>query len=295
MTKFKRTWTKLAVIAAMAAGITCPLDARHFLWSVKGEQGSAYIMGSIHLLKKDYFPLPAAIRNAFAECGALAVEADISADKMAGAALMQMQLGMYAEDDSLKNHVSTKTWQLAERKLSELGMDIKGFSRFKPWMLALTIVSMEMMRMGFDPRWGVDRYFLEIAPEEMEILELEGLKSQMELFNGFSEAMSERFLFFNIQESENARKQVEDMVAAWFTGDIDAMESLLTRSIQDHPELTDLYDKIVYQRNRSMTERILELLSAEQKLFVVVGAAHLVGDKGIISRLRGRGYLVQQL
>ncbi|MBN1196478.1 MAG: TraB/GumN family protein [Candidatus Aminicenantes bacterium] len=295
MTMLKMTWTKLSLIAVIMAGITSFMEARHFLWSVTGTEGSGYIMGSIHLLKKEYFPLPDAIRNAFAECGALAVEADISADKVAEAALIQMQKGMYDEDDSLKNHVSTETWQLAERKLSELGMDIKGFARFKPWMLALTIVSMEMMRMGFDPRWGVDRYFLETAPDDMEILELEGLESQMELFNGFSDAMSERFLFFNIQESENARKQVEDMVSAWFTGDIDAMESLLTRSIQEHPELTGLYEVIVYQRNQSMTERILELFSPQRKLFVVVGAAHLVGEKGIIARLRGQGYRVRQL
>ncbi len=287
----------IALLTTIAALTTGPAFAQpgHFLWSIQCEQGSAYIMGSIHLLKKEYFPLPETIRDAFNECGALAVEADISGEKAAAAALVQMQKGMYDEGDSLKNHVSDETWQLAERRLRQLGMDINAFSRFKPWLLALTLVGMEMMRLGFDPRWGVDRYFLESAPAGMEIFELEGLDYQAQLFSGFSKTMNERFLFYNIQESEQAGQQVEEMVQAWFSGDIAAMESLLTRSIQEHPELSELYDVIVYQRNQSMTERIRELLSPARKLFVVVGAAHLVGEKGIISALRRAGCRVQQL
>lgn len=295
MGETKSAWLKLLLSVGLIAGLSWNGMGKHFLWSFEGPGGSGYLLGSIHLLKKEFYPLPSAILNAFAECRALAVEADISQEKLAASALAQLQRGMYDENDSLRNHISPETWDLTAGKLEELGMNIDGFSRFKPWMLALTIVSMKMMSMGYDPRWGVDRYFLDNAPEEMEILELEGLEAQMELFDGFSDTMNDRFLLYNIQETEQAEEQVETMITAWLKGDAGVMETMLTRSVRKHPELAELYEVIIYERNRGMTEKILQWLSRERRLFVVVGAAHLVGDKGLIARLKRRGYRLRQL
>jgi uncharacterized protein YbaP (TraB family) len=44
-----------------------------------------------------------------------------------------------------------------------------------------------------------------------------------------------------------------------------------------------------------MTARIEQLLKGKETVFVVVGAAHLVSEKGIIELLRGKGYSVLQM
>jgi uncharacterized protein YbaP (TraB family) len=44
-----------------------------------------------------------------------------------------------------------------------------------------------------------------------------------------------------------------------------------------------------------MASKIEEFLKTGQTYFVVVGAGHLIGDKGIIELLRRKGYRVQQL
>ena len=44
-----------------------------------------------------------------------------------------------------------------------------------------------------------------------------------------------------------------------------------------------------------MTLRIEDLLMGKETYFVIVGAGHLVGDKGIIEKLNSKGYLIEQL
>jgi uncharacterized protein YbaP (TraB family) len=44
-----------------------------------------------------------------------------------------------------------------------------------------------------------------------------------------------------------------------------------------------------------MVSRIEEFLRSKETYFVIVGAGHLIGNKGIIEILRRKGYLVEQL
>ena len=272
-----------------------PVAADDFIWKFSGPEGSGYLMGSIHLLKSEYYPLSGIVMKAFRDSGILAVEADISPEKMGEAALLQINRGLYPEGDCLRNHVKEETYALARDRLEKLGMDISGFKRFKPWLLALTLVSMDMMRMGFDPSFGVDRHFLEKAKGRMEILELEGLEKQMNLFDGFSDALNDRFLFNNIQETGRSRQEVEAMVNAWRMGDVARMETLVTESVKRFPDLADLYRVVILERNASMVDSIIRMLVPEKRVFVVVGAAHLVGEKGIVELMKTRGFQLRQL
>ena len=51
--------------------------------------------------------------------------------------------------------------------------DKESFNKFKPWFLAMTIISLEFVKLGYDPNFGVDKYFMDKAAGKKEILELE--------------------------------------------------------------------------------------------------------------------------
>jgi uncharacterized protein YbaP (TraB family) len=82
---------------------------------------------------------------------------------------------------------------------------------------------------------------------------------------------------------------------AWKTGDVKNMESIATKPLAEDKNLSSLYEKLIYERNRNMVLRIEEFLKTKETYFVVVGAGHLVGKKGIIEMLKGKGYHVEQL
>ena len=52
-------------------------DRQEFMWKVEGEGGSAYLLGSLHVLTPDLYPLNATINKAFAESKTLVEEVDI--------------------------------------------------------------------------------------------------------------------------------------------------------------------------------------------------------------------------
>jgi uncharacterized protein YbaP (TraB family) len=73
------------------------------------------------------------------------------------------------------------------------------------------------------------------------------------------------------------------------------MESLIMRKVKEDPRLSIIHDKLLYQRNENMVAKIEDYLKGKETYFVVVGAGHLVGNKGIIELLKGKGFLIEQL
>ena len=52
---------RVVLCLALVLGHATAANARDFLWKVTGKTGSVYLMGSIHLLTQDFYPLSAAV------------------------------------------------------------------------------------------------------------------------------------------------------------------------------------------------------------------------------------------
>lgn len=264
-----------------------------FLWKARSERGTAYLLGSIHYLRKEMYPLDPRIEAAYEESSALVVETDILADGGQGATLFLLTQAVYPPDDGLDRHLSKDTMDRLRNAVGEAFLPV--LLRFRPWAAAMTVSSAKLQEMGFDPRYGVDWHFLEKARGRKRILELEPFEEQASLLSSLSEPMQEQFLRYTLEELGTAREELDRIVSAWNSGDAAEMEEIVSRTERDNPGLSPVLDLLLRTRNRSMTERILRLLEREPSLFVVVGAAHLVGEEGIVERLRSRGISVEQV
>jgi uncharacterized protein YbaP (TraB family) len=91
------------------------------------------------------------------------------------------------------------------------------------------------------------------------------------------------------------KQELDKLVKAWSSGDKEGLESIVTRSVSEDKRLVPIYEKLIYDRNRSMASKIEDYLKTKETYFVVVGAAHLVGNQGIIALLKGKEFLVEQL
>ena len=186
-----------------------------------------------------------------------------------------------------------------EAKLKELGMTIDGVKKFKPWFLAMTLSSMELVKMGFSPEYGIDLYFLGKASgkeeNKKEIAELEGVDFQVALLDGLTKEESEGFLVSTILESERMGKEMDNIINAWLNGDIEQMEQLFNENTKETPAAVALYKKLLDDRNVKMAEKIEGYLNSGKKHFIVAGAAHMVGEKGIVQLLKNKGIKIKQL
>lgn len=267
---------------------------KSFLWKVQSSRSTVYLLGSIHFLKKDVYPLNQAIENAYESSDTLVVEANIN--ELGNLDLMTLaDRAFYKKEDHLEKHVSRETYDLIKRESKALGMPLELVRMQKPWILALSFQAMELMRLGYDPQQGVDYHFLARAQGKKRILELESLEEQLTFLSGFSERDQEQFLLYTLKTLSSLGSQVESVVQAWSSGDVQAMESILSEAALRDASLALILRKLLDERNVKMASKIEGYLNSNETYFVIVGAGHLVGKSGIVELIRSKGYGVEQL
>jgi uncharacterized protein YbaP (TraB family) len=259
---------------------------------VRSGSGVSYLLGSIHLLKKEFYPLDARIEEAFERSNVLAVETDVGPREKAKLEKFILENALYPDGDSLEKHVSRETYDLVRGKLPAMG--IARADRMRPWALALTATTIEYIKMGLGPEYGIDRYFLEKAEGKKKVVELESYDTVVRLLQGLPDGIQELFLFYTLIDLETAGEEADHIISRWRTGDAKGMEAVVYRSRDEYPKLRPVYEILVSRRNRTMTEKIEGYLKEGKTFFIVVGAAHLVGKDGILERLREKGYAVEQ-
>ena len=267
---------------------------KNFLWRVQSKTNTVYVLGSIHFLKKEVYPLNQKIENAFDQSDFLVVEANVNditkidIQKLVDSAL-------YLDLETLEKHVSTETYELIKKESGRLGLPLEMINRQKPWFLALVLESLELLKLGFDPNYGIDKYFLSKAEGKKKILELESLDYQISLLSNLSDKDQELFLLYTLRDLNILEQELGRLTQAWISGDTKSMESILTRGISEDKGLSSIFEKLIYERNKKMVSKIEDFLRTKEIYFVIVGAGHLVGDRGIIEILKGKGYIVEQL
>jgi len=66
------------------------------------------------------------------------------------------------------------------------------------------------------------------------------------------------------------------------------------KRLKEDQRVYPFYEKFLYRRNQDMVSKIESYLKTGGTYFVVIGAAHLIGEKGIIQILKAKGHKVQQ-
>jgi len=265
-----------------------------FLWKVRSKTNTVYVLGSLHLSKKEIYPLNQKIENAFDQSDILVVEANVNDIKKVDIQKL-MESAFYPANDMLEKHLSAETYEWVKKETSGLGFPIELINKQKPWFLSMTLVSLESLKLGFDPNYGIDKYFISKAEGKKKILELESLDYQIDLLSNLSDKDQELFLIYTLKDLNIMEQELDKLTQAWISGDTKGMETILTRSVSEDKRLSSIFEKLIYERNRKMVSKIEDFLRTKEVYFVIVGAGHLVGNQGIIEILKGKGYLVEQL
>jgi hypothetical protein len=206
-----------------------------------------------------------------------------------------VESAFYSENETLEKHLSPETLELVKKQLTELGTSLEAANKYRPWFLALSLASLEVLKLGFDPNYGIDRYFLSKATEKKKIVELESLEYQINLLSTLSEKEQELFLLYTLKDINVLEQELDKLVKAWSVGDEKGIELIITKSLKEDKRLIPVYEKLVIERNKKMASKIEDYLKEKETFLVIVGAGHLVGNQGIIELLKGKGFVLEQL
>ncbi len=259
-------------------------------WEIESETATVYILGSIHLASDDFYPFPYHIENAFNGSDYLVVEVDIANINQQEIVQLIAQHGQLTNDRTLGTVIPESTYNAVQSEFAAYGLNIKQFERMQPWVVAITLSQLQMMKFGYQPEYGVDLYFLSDARNDMEIIELETGSEQISIFSDLSMEMQILLLEDFLYDLTLPRERIHDLFEAYKRWDAEWIRDFIFESVEKHPELKPLYEKLLDDRNEKMAEKIDSFLRNKGTYFVVVGAGHLFGEMGIVELLRKKGY-----
>lgn len=272
-------------------------EKKCFLWEVKSDKNTIYILGSIHIAKRNLYPLEKNIEDAFAKADILVTEINLNEIDAFKSQQMALKHGVYQGGDTLRNNLSAKTYELVLKRSKKLLTPLEAgvIDVYKPWYIAFMLLQRQCKALGYEAEYGIDNYFSKKAKGEKTVLELESLEYQMDILNSLSQEEQELFLYYTLIELDILEHQMNEFTEAWLKGDIKKMESIMKEGLSEEPRLLSFYEKFFYQRNKNMVLRIEELLKTKEVYFIIVGVSHLIGKEGIVELLKQKGYSPRQL
>ncbi|MFB9325647.1 TraB/GumN family protein [Paenibacillus aurantiacus] len=262
-----------------------------FLWEVKNGGNTVYLVGSMHIADDSFYPLHPSFEQAFAEADYLGVEVDISKAADQDNQKLIMQLGTYQDGTTLKDHISADTYKQVGEILTKSGLKADALDTFKPWVVETTLATLKSMEAGYQSTVGIDLHFIQKAVErKIPVIELESYESQLNMFDGFSKELQEANLKTTLTNFDQVDEGVDQMAEMWKKGD-DAALLELTAKMSENEEFGKA---MLDDRNKGMADKIDGYLKSTEKAeyFIVVGAAHYLGDTGIVKLLQDKGYTV---
>jgi uncharacterized protein len=278
------------------ANVAVAQESSSLLWEARSGNKTVFLFGTIHVGRPDFYPLPKSVEEAFAASTTVALEADFSDPNAMGAA---MQIGTLPQGRYIEGELSTDLASQLRRTVAASGLQMASFRSMKPFMAMLALVSMEYAKLGYSPEFGLDLHFAQRAKEEAKpVIGLESIEGQMRMMDSLSKPLQQAMLKITLDDmaTGNVGPVAGRLISAWRKGDAESVhEVLVSESKRLDPALDrEFQEKFLGARNRVMLSGVEKALNGTDKLFVAVGALHLVGPGSLTELLEKKGYVVKR-
>jgi uncharacterized protein YbaP (TraB family) len=280
------------IVILFLAFFSGTVSSQPIFWKISSKKATVYVLGSIHLADKTFYPLPDYIEKAYDESSALVVELDpgsYSAEGLIGHC-------SYKDNSDLSQHISKESLAKVKKAFAEINIPNFMWSQMKPFAVSLIYSGFRYMNLGIFPEYGIDQHFLEKArADKKSIIELEKIMDQLNLFDSLPDKQSEMILLKALEEGDSMKVTMKALMTAWKTGDEKELLRLLDQE-DGNTEIDTIYREIILdRRNDKMITKIDGLLQTKGTYFVVVGAAHVIGDKGIVTAMKHKKYKTERI
>lgn len=276
-----------ALLAFSAAPAVAQLpDADPALWVVRDQDTTVYLFGTFHMLdgKSDWFNDE--IKTAFDASQELVLEARMP-EKPDDLKPLVAKYAVDPDGRTLSSRLPAKLKTQYERAIRESGLPAKAYDRFEPWFASIIVSQIATKKLGLAGEHGPEALLARTAAAKgVPIGELEGMESQLSMFDRMPEAQQISFLRQAVESVDTIDKRMAPMLAAWSSGDTDGLVNVMNKTLEDDPAL---YEMMFSSRNRAWAEWVANRLSTPGTVFLAVGAGHLAGRNSVQQLLAERG------
>lgn len=265
-------------------------------YEICDENSCVYLLGSIHVGDDKVTKIKEEIIENYNKSKYLAVELDIQNIDIYTTIQDYLLDNGETIDEKITDELKEKLINFLEDKNSMYTYDM--LNKFKLGFINSYITLLATMEMNMQES-GVDNHFLTLAHEEnKEIIELETYEEQKNLLLNYDDEIYIKQIEESIDNYEEIKKELIKLYESYINEDKKELEKLINGENEEREYtqkekeyMEEMYDK----RNEKMTEKVEKFLEEDKEVFIIVGAAHVIGNNGIIDLIKNKNYKIVEV
>ncbi|HLS30217.1 MAG TPA: TraB/GumN family protein [Flavobacteriaceae bacterium] len=262
-------------------------------WEVTSPQGeTAYFIGSVHMVKPELYPLDSVYYQLLEKADVVGFEVNMDSLLIQSQTLLP-KYGLYPMGETLKDHLSEKTFIKLEKHMDSLGVPLAMMLQMKPWVVASSLTALGLQKAGYSSQ-GIDQHFFTKAKDaNKEIIGLETTEFQMRIFADMTDEEQVDFLEYSLDHAKEGIDSIDEIMELWKKGDSENLNKLMEGGMEEFSP--EVYQDLIINRNKNWVPEIEKLLKEGKTPLIIVGVGHLVGENSVNNLLIEEGYQVKQL
>jgi uncharacterized protein YbaP (TraB family) len=261
------------------------------LWKITGNgiKAPAYLYGTIHIIpRKDFFLTDSTVA-ALNQADNVAFEFNLKKEMRLIPQIRLMFQTRMKGDTTLDMLLSEEDYTFVKNAFKNKRVPMRFVERMKPMFIS-DLANQDFSASAKQSMTSYEMEFLSRAKaQDKKISGLETAKYQIGVFDKIPYSIQAQMLVEELRNtSDKSDKEYKRLVKIYKRQDL---EMLAKMTLGDDDDLSNFNDILLDTRNRNWIP-VMAKLMRHNKMFFAVGAAHLVGEKGVVSLLRKQGYIL---
>lgn len=280
----------------VAAPVTPPAPRRQhrsvaqpYLWRVDSGARPSYIFGTVHVGVAFDEAFPADGLQFIDEARIVFQEIDPEAGTLAALATnASLPINKILED-----YITPRAMYRLSNELLHV-MDVSRLPRLRPWvsMVFLQQKRADAIRRGSAAHSMDQELHRYVQQQGVQFQPLETVEDQAEALGSVSDEIMGHIVRDMVLEPERLNTELNALIEAYLSGDVDLVDGLLHDS--GDAGVRAFHAALFDGRNQRWLE-VVEPELEEGGLFIAVGLGHILGEAGLLRRLRQAGHAIERL
>ena len=263
------------------------------VWVAAAGDRKVYLGGTIHMLRAWDFPLPVEFDLAYKKASIVVFETELGELKNARLQQIDRSDFTYHDGRTLDQVLSRKAYMALMGYSEKIGVPVSHLHPFKPSIAVAALQSVELRRNGMTEK-GVDYHFYERAVADGKTTRgLASVDEHLKYLAEQADGDEDDYVIHAIKDFKRMTMLLSQMVDMWRKGDTARIDQFSIAEMKS--KYPNLYDRLLVERNRKWMPAIESYFKTPATEFVLVGAAHLAGEHGLLKQLADRGYTITRL
>ena len=272
--------------------------------SGNGLSKPSYLLGTFHLANSSFVDSIPGFHQAFSQIDQVYGELIMSEMNESDNAMKLMSAMMLPDGQTIKDLLTEDELQRLNKVMKEYiqmdlstSMAMQAYGRMRPAALntLLTLAIYSRMLPGVNAQDAIDEHVQDLAKESGKpVGGLEGVDDQIvALFTGTPAPRQAKLLMCVVDHIDYNVAISKQLIDAYYGQNLEQIETIVNEKMGDGCDNTDEENELLITgRNKAWMKKIPALIT-EKPTMIAVGAAHLVGEEGLISLLKAKGYTVE--